>query len=1054
MDEELKRIARGGLRRGRDLARKVYNDSPLYSRADDVRLLVDCPLFDHEWYAEQVGERLDRKRAARHYLEQDPSRPLAQPSPLFDPEFFVARLTPRLRKQMGEQDPFLYWLRAELWLQPTHPLFDTDGYTERRKTESFYGGAIGHYVDRGARNGRRANDWLAQVDGKFPDLRDWIRDRRSEWQARQGGPRTWQPVIDREAAIKVAPGRAPAGTVSVIVDLGASDELARATLDSVAAQTGVSTEVIVIDRGLTPDLTPAIGDLVPGALVVPGDPDRGEPGVVAAFARADGDFVAYVAGGEVWRPGRLARLVAAAESARLPLVADVLERPWQPEQRFAVDVPPVSPGPDVPGALMRVLVSRLLISASFLDEVGGPRDDIGFGWAYDLALRLTSKAVVEVVPEVGVERLQGINPRRPRRDRLRLDAFDLESWEDVVRNRAFVDWAALASRTPDPDVVSIVIPTYDDSLLTVGAVEAVMEHGAGSKRIEVVVWDNGSSAQVSAVLDSLPLRFPEVKVVHSTVNHNFALGNDFAIPYVTGETVVFLNNDTTALPGWLEPLVAALEDPEVLAAQPLLLYPSGSVQSAGVVFPPFGGLPYNMLAEYPREDAAGLEGHRLSALTGAALALRYRDVVALQGFDPIYTNGMEDVDLCHRLASLRPGSFRVVTSSEVVHHESKSKGRFLRAPRNRLIYLDRWAGRVEPRDDVAAWAACGYQVVGRAAAGEPTGPAKTYAATRPILAPMPRVSVVEGVSRLRWSIKISAPGAPEGERWGDTHFARALAGSLRTLGQSAVVDHHYEWERPSGQDDDVVLTLRGLSRYFPSPDGRINIGWVISHPDAVTRAEAAGFDRLLAAGPRWAERMSARWGIRIDPLLQATDPSQFNPDRALPDSGHPVLFVGTSRDVERPIIHDAVSAGLPLSVYGHGWESYIPRHYVKAQHMPNGRLGAEYRAAGVVLNDHWTDMREDGFISNRLFDAVASGARVISDDVVGLRDVFGDTVQVYETLEDLVKWSSMPDPSVVFGTDEHIRAEASRIHRDHGFAARARSLLDIALEERAKRGLS
>jgi spore maturation protein CgeB len=96
-------------------------------------------------------------------------------------------------------------------------------------------------------------------------------------------------------------------------------------------------------------------------------------------------------------------------------------------------------------------------------------------------------------------------------------------------------------------------------------------------------------------------------------------------------------------------------------------------------------------------------------------------------------------------------------------------------------------------------------------------------------------------------------------------------------------------------------------------------------------------------------------------------------------------------------------------------------------------------------------MRDYGFISNRLFDAVASGARVISDDVVGLRDVFGDTVQVYETPEDLVKWSSMPDPSVVFGTDEHIRAEAARIHRDHGFDARARTLLDIALEERAKR---
>ena len=33
----------------------------------------------------------------------------------------------------------------------------------------------------------------------------------------------------------------------------------------------------------------------------------------------------------------------------------------------------------------------------------------------------------------------------------------------------------------------------------------------------------------------------------------------------------------------------------------------------------------------------------------------------------------------------------------------------------------------------------------------------------------------------------------------------------------------------------------------------------------------------------------------------------------------------------------------------------------------------------MVLNDHWEDMRAEGFLSNRLFDAVASGARVVTD---------------------------------------------------------------------------
>ncbi len=65
----------------------------------------------------------------------------------------------------------------------------------------------------------------------------------------------------------------------------------------------------------------------------------------------------------------------------------------------------------------------------------------------------------------------------------------------------------------------------------------------------------------------------------------------------------------------------------------------------------------------------------------------------------------------------------------------------------------------------------------------------------------------------------------------------------------------------------------------------------------------------------------------------------------------------------------------------------------------------------MVLNDHWEDMRTSGFISNRLFDAAASGARVITDAVEGLPATFGDSVQVYRSQEDLVRLSSSPIPT-------------------------------------------
>ena len=119
--------------------------------------------------------------------------------------------------------------------------------------------------------------------------------------------------------------------------------------------------------------------------------------------------------------------------------------------------------------------------------------------------------------------------------------------------------------------------------------------------------------------------------------------------------------------------------------------------------------------------------------------------------------------------------------------------------------------------------------------------------------------------------------------------------------------------------------------------------------------------------------------------------------------------------------------------------------------MANDEVGEAYRRAGVVLNDHWDDMREEGFLSNRLFDAVASGARVISDDAAGLNGLFGRSVQVVEGAQELSRLVHTPDLDTVFGDDAERRAVAASVHRDHSFDARARTLLEAAVQLGAAR---
>lgn len=749
--------------------------------------------------------------------------------------------------------------------------------------------------------------------------------------------------------------------------------------------------------------------------------------VVASLAEATGDHVAFLDAGDSWVPDRLERLVGLGR----PFVADELEG----ERGNGDKVVFRTPAPDVEPA-------RLVARRDALLALGPVDPALPTAWLLDLLLR--GRTEVELVPVVGVRR------RFPdRRRALRPPPGD---WRRVVLNKHLVDWAALGDRPRTAGLTSVVVPTYDDSELTTACVGSLLaDTAAGGSPVEVVVWDNGSSPEVAAALDALA--GDRVLVHHSPENHGFALGNNLALAHATGDVVVFLNNDTTVPPGWLAPLREALTDDDVLGAQPLLTYPSGAIQSAGVAFPTCGGLPHAFLQGFPAEDAYGVEGLRFHALTGAALALRYADAVAVRGFDPVFSNGMEDVDLCHRLARLREGHFRVLDAAPVLHHESRTAGRYDRHLANRRVYLDRWQHVVEPRDDAALWATRGLRVV-----DHDTGPARRdepprLRIPRPVLVREARLQVVES-TRLRWAIKNAAPAGPGGGRWGDTHFASALAAALRDHGQEVVVDRRPEWDRATGRHDDVVLVLRGLVAHEPGPE-QVSLLWVISHPELVTADEVRGYDRVLAAGRAWAERRSRDWAEQltgpIEPLPQATDPERFHPDAAAPDTGEPVLFVGNSRRMLRPVVRDALAAGLPLAVYGDLWSGLVPDEVVRARSLPNESLAAAYRSAGVVLNDHHEAMRADGFVSNRLFDAVASGARVVSDPVDGLAELFGPSVQVYETPDDLRRLATLDDPDSVFGDDAARRAAAARVRTEHSFAARAAHLVEVALGARAAR---
>ena len=174
--------------------------------------------------------------------------------------------------------------------------------------------------------------------------------------------------------------------------------------------------------------------------------------------------------------------------------------------------------------------------------------------------------------------------------------------------------------------------------------------------------------------------------------------------------------------------------------------------------------------------------------------------------------------------------------------------------------------------------------------------------------------------------------------------------------------------------------------------------------------------------------------------MQATNPTKFNPTVSAPDTGHEVLFLGNTRNEFRQVIRDCLQAGVSPTIYGKDWDRFVPSELIAGEFVANSEIAALYRSAGVVLNDHWDDMANEGFFSNRLFDAVASGGRVVSDQVDGIEQVFSGSVKTYCTPAELAELCNI-DNRGIWGTQSEIVERANSIGQKHSFDQRAKELV-------------
>jgi hypothetical protein len=304
---------------------------------------------------------------------------------------------------------------------------------------------------------------------------------------------------------------------------------------------------------------------------------------------------------------------------------------------------------------------------------------------------------------------------------------------------------------------------------------------------------------------------------------------------------------------------------------------------------------------------------------------------------------------------------------------------------------------------------------------------------------------------MRIAITVAPPNEKVAPRWGDWHLAQSFAAALRAHGHVVRVQTADHANDPAGRVCDVHCVIRGLAHVRPT-SGQCHVLWIISHPEVIDTVELDAADLVLVASDRFAAELRTRTRTPVESFLQATDTNRFRPLPPDPAHMHDITVVAKSRDQYRTAVADAIAAGLRPSIYGSGWDAMIDPALLVGDYVDNADLARVYSSAGVILNDHWPTMRDWGFVSNRIFDALACGTPVVSDRLPEITELFGDTVPTFGDAEELrrVVDEVLADP-------EAARVRARRgmeiVGARHTFRHRADEFLDaLARHHLAPRG--
>lgn len=225
--------------------------------------------------------------------------------------------------------------------------------------------------------------------------------------------------------------------------------------------------------------------------------------------------------------------------------------------------------------------------------------------------------------------------------------------------------------------ISVVIPSKDNSHLLKTCLSSLEETFHEGVEYEVIVVDNGSTAENKAAIEEVLKPF-KAKYIYEPMEFNFSAQCNLGVKQAEYPLVLLLNDDITFRePGTLMRMAAQAKYSFTGAVGVKLLYPDSTlIQHAGVFNNRIGPVHKLQFCDDTVEHYHGFNRmvENVCAVTAACLMVRKDAYEKVGGMNENLKVAFNDVDFCFRL--LEAGYVNVVCNNIcVTHGESVTRGK-------------------------------------------------------------------------------------------------------------------------------------------------------------------------------------------------------------------------------------------------------------------------------------------------------------------------------------------------------------------------------------------